>query len=532
MVKKSILSLLDSPIVHRSIAALMSNYAVIFLLHRIENKDNDLTGHSLEFLDQALTVLRAEGYQFVALEDLVECVQQGVPFPKNSLCFTFDDGYFDQAMLAAPVFEQHDCPLSIFMITDFVDGKMWPWYDKVRYVFSKTNNEKIELNLYGKSISYDLSERSWLECARSYREMCKSLTESDLLLAVEQLSGAANVPLPSEPVDVARPMTWGMARELEQRNVRFGPHSETHMIMTKLDRARISREMSASRARVVEELAKPLNIFCFPNGRSGQDFNDVAVSVAKQLGFSSALTTDPGYVSSSSRERFQLDRVALPDNINELLRVTSKMYMGQYWYEKNIGKPVDQIYGGKKGVVKFWASKLRSHVGGYRSLMPPEWSCVKRLVFICFGNVCRSPYAEVLVRRHGVNAVSYGVDTSDGKPANHRAIAIAKSKGVDLSAHVTSRIENYKAAEGDLIIAMETAHIKRFNQKVKGAGHIEKTLLGLCLNDGVIPYIHDPYCASDAYFMHCFDLIDECVISILESMKVLEDSSRQALRLL
>ena len=508
------IALLNVPLVYRSIAALMKNYAVIFMLHRFEDQERGVSGHSLAFLDQALTFLRNEGYQFVALEDLVRRVQQGLPPLKNSICFTIDDGYFEQAALAAPVFEKHNCPVSIFLITGFVDGKLWPWYDQAKYIFSKTKKRKLELSLYDKPLEYDLSERSWLECVRSFRELCKTLPEDELFRAIDELSCVADVGIPEQPATIAQPMTWGMAREFEERNARFGPHSETHMIMSNIDRDRVRDEMSQSWARVKTELVQPLDIFCFPNGRSEQDFNDVDVAMARALGFSAVLSTDPGYVHRRQMDRYCFDRISFPDGMDELVRVVSKTRGAQYWYDKKVIAPMTRVYGGKRGFLNYYKSMLNYSVGRYRSLRSVDWSKVERLVFICLGNVCRSPYAEAIAKRHGFNSISFGVDTSDGKPANHRAIAIARERDVDLTAHATKRVEHYAPTEGDLIVGMEMLHLERFDEKFAGTAVVQKTLLGLSLDEGVKPYIHDPYCGSDAYFRQCFNVIEQCLTAI------------------
>jgi protein-tyrosine phosphatase len=103
--------------------------------------------------------------------------------------------------------------------------------------------------------------------------------------------------------------------------------------------------------------------------------------------------------------------------------------------------------------------------------------------------------------------------TDDGKPANFKAICNAKLRGINLSRHVTSRVEHYEPRKGDLIIAMEQNHIKNFKNNVPENKNIQLTLLGLWGKDRS-PYIHDPYNCNISYFNECFERIERCINEI------------------
>ena len=84
-----------------------------------------------------------------------------------------------------------------------------------------------------------------------------------------------------------------------------------------------------------------------------------------------------------------------------------------------------------------------------------RWPGQGRLVFVCSGNICRSPYAQEVARRHGIAAVSCGIDTNNGLPADSAAMRTAAQRGVDLSAHRTTKWEDLVVATGDVIVAMQ-----------------------------------------------------------------------------
>ena len=96
----------------------MENKAVIFMLHRMSSPDVIEEGHSAAFLEQALTYLTNKGYNFISVETLFECINNKRNPPKRSIAFTIDDGFDDQIKIAAPIFIENHCPVTVFFITN------------------------------------------------------------------------------------------------------------------------------------------------------------------------------------------------------------------------------------------------------------------------------------------------------------------------------------------------------------------------------------------------------------------------------
>jgi len=105
-----------------------------------------------------------------------------------------------------------------------------------------------------------------------------------------------------------------------------------------------------------------------------------------------------------------------------------------------------------------WLERSILTLGWLRADELSKWKECERLVFVCTGNICRSPYAEVAAHRHGLRAVSCGTQTQTGLPANATAIEEAALRRVDLSSHATTRWQDFEIGKGDLIVAMQLRH--------------------------------------------------------------------------
>lgn len=173
------------------------------------------------------------------------------------------------------------------------------------------------------------------------------------------------------------------------------------------------------------------------------------------------------------------------------------------------------LYGGKRGFLEHTRSRVLYAMGTYRNLREINWAGVRRLVFVCTGNICRSPYASARARSLGVPAVSLGLEATDGAPADCAAYRNALLRGVDLSAHRSARAEASSFATDDLIILFEPRHLVAICRR--GGTKAPTSLLGIW-EPPVRPHIQDPYGRSDRYFQQCFSVIDANVAALVRCM--------------
>lgn len=143
----------------------------------------------------------------------------------------------------------------------------------------------------------------------------------------------------------------------------------------------------------------------------------------------------------------------------------------------------------------------------------------KKIVFLCFGNICRSPYAEIRWnqwrRENSVypEAVSAGIHDRAGRQALMRFKDVARYRGVDMNDHRSIVFSPDVASEADWIICMDDLNLVYLNQRYPEI--IGKTmLLGACVNDKN-PVIVDPYGQRIPAGTQCYRQIDRA----LEKMK-------------
>ncbi len=86
----------------------------------------------------------------------------------------------------------------------------------------------------------------------------------------------------------------------------------------------------------------------------------------------------------------------------------------------------------------------------------------RRIVFVCTGNSCRSPLAEVLARARYADLplifASAGTEAVAGGPASVEARTVARERGLDLDAHRSAPVDAAAVAEAAWLIGLTRTH--------------------------------------------------------------------------
>lgn len=324
--KRTALSLLVVPGAATVFRPFMRDRATVFMLHRFGNGDYR-AGHSIELLRSILAWLRRNRYPLISLRELVDGLERGVT-PSRAVVFTIDDGYAEQATLAAPVFAEFDCPATTFLTTGFLDGQLWMWWDRIEYAFLQTTHREVSVDIGDHTIAYrwngDVERRAAL--ADMIRR-CKRMSDDVKHAAIARVAEALDVEIPARPVERYAPMTWDDARRAERGGMTFGPHTVTHPILSRTSDDCLTNEICGSWQRLTQELADPLPVFCYPNGERG-DYGPREIALLQQLELRAAVLSTPGYASPQSFRRsitapFELPRYSLPTRLPLVIQVVA-----------------------------------------------------------------------------------------------------------------------------------------------------------------------------------------------------------------
>jgi peptidoglycan/xylan/chitin deacetylase (PgdA/CDA1 family) len=281
--------------------AFLRSKGTIFTLHRFTAEESESDAMSAACLHEAISALTNLGFRFVPLSEMIEKAQRGELKPR-SIAWTVDDGYADFAEVAMPVFERHECPVTVFLVTGFVDGASWPWWDQISYIFG---NAGLPSEQADKKIA-----------------ALKRLPDGQKWAEIRSLSDTHCVPLPHLAPPNYRPISWDQVRACALRGASFGPHTVNHPILPTVGDRKADEEIVLSWRRLKEEVGdNALPVLAYPNG----DYGPREIAFAKKAGLEAALTTRGGHIDRQAvcDRPFELPRFDLRPEPTALRQIVS-----------------------------------------------------------------------------------------------------------------------------------------------------------------------------------------------------------------
>lgn len=273
----------------------------VLVFHRVLPKPDPLFPGEVDVVafDRILGWL-TDWFRLLPLDEAIRRLGDG-SLPKAAAAITFDDGYADNLLHAAPLLARHGAPATLFVATGFLDGGRM-WNDTVIEAVRRSTRNVIDLGEIGigpVSVADVAAKRAAL--ARVIPAI-KHRPPKARQIAVDTIRKAAAADLPGDLM-----MTREQVRAWHGAGLGLGAHTVNHPILARLETDAARREMADSRAELEAIVDDRIGLFAYPNGKPGQDYTADHAALAAELGFDAALSTHWGAADADS-DRYQLPR--------------------------------------------------------------------------------------------------------------------------------------------------------------------------------------------------------------------------------
>lgn len=276
-------------------------------------------------LETHFKVLKKE-FKIFTVEQIVASLKENGNLPEEPcVAVTFDDGYSSFYHLVWPLLQRYEIPATVFLITDWINGKMIPWWERLTAMVELSPTSYIayqKLKLFWeenvpseiRSSSQILSKLPIL--FDSVENYLKELDESHREAALEELGKicASGSTISSSIPD---PMTWKQAQEVMQGGVRIGSHSCSHLNMARASFEQIRNETIKSKEEIEAQIGEKVEGFAYPYGFLHKDFDNLR-AILKDAGYKYACSATLG-INQTSTGVFQLRRMTLPNSKSKAL---------------------------------------------------------------------------------------------------------------------------------------------------------------------------------------------------------------------
>jgi protein-tyrosine-phosphatase len=150
-------------------------------------------------------------------------------------------------------------------------------------------------------------------------------------------------------------------------------------------------------------------------------------------------------------------------------------------------------------------------------------SDLKKLIFVCSGNTCRSPLAEVIAKKifpdrlsKQVRISSAGSSTVDGLPASALAVEVAREHGLDLGSHRSRRLTAEMVRDADLIVTMTEAQRRSVVDLVPEALDYTYRIDQFSGKEGEVP---DPIGGGKEAYERTFELLSRYLRALADKLE-------------
>jgi peptidoglycan/xylan/chitin deacetylase (PgdA/CDA1 family) len=273
----------------------------VLIYHRVLPEPDPLFPAEVDaaaFAEQMAVVSRM--FKVFPLDEAIERLRAG-SLPAGAAAITFDDGYADNAEIALPILRRAGINATFFVATGFLDGGRM-WNDTIIEFVRRVPGPLLDLRHLGFGCHPAGSHQERSATIMALLKALKYLPPDVRLARIADIVGTHKLTLPGDLM-----MRSEQVRLMHQSGMTIGAHTVNHPILASLGRTDARREMADGKRQLESITGAPVTLFAYPNGKPGQDYSEEHVGLAKELGFSAAVSTAWG-TAGRHVDPFQIPR--------------------------------------------------------------------------------------------------------------------------------------------------------------------------------------------------------------------------------
>ncbi len=277
--------------------------------HRGSFQPNRALEVTPEFLAHVISLLRRWRIELVSLDEMHRrLIEQD--FRRRFACVTFDGGYRDTREWAYPVLKREGVPFAVYVPTSFPDRLGQLWWLALEAVIARNaiiglvlegNDRRFESETTAEKLQLFAGLSRWLRARPTNTEAIEFVQDLALRYSVDM-----------EQICAETCMDWAELSELARDPlVTIGTQTVDHLVLSKLADTPMRAEIDMGRAVLESALGHRPEHLAYPYG--GADaVGPREVRIATDLGFKTAVTTQPGLLLARDADRLRaLPRLSL-----------------------------------------------------------------------------------------------------------------------------------------------------------------------------------------------------------------------------
>jgi len=251
-------------------------------------------------------------YTVLPLPEVVAAISAGRALPKDTVVFTFDDGYADN-LDAARVLQRHGLSGTFYITAGCLAGGQPFWPAELRHLVRHLPAGTRTLQAGPARVTLNVSdEASRSTAVGTLTQLFKAHpipVREGLRAQLREAAGAPSMPRVM--------LTWEELGEMARLGMTIGAHTMTHPNLPSAGLRDATLEISGCRQRIERELGVSVTMFSYPNGGAAQYYTPELQRAVREAGFLSATTSRNGFATAAS-DLYALRRVQVAGPLEDL----------------------------------------------------------------------------------------------------------------------------------------------------------------------------------------------------------------------
>lgn len=259
-----------------------------------------------EEFEELISALNVEG-EALSMDEVVAIQSAGRPWPSKGYVISFDDGFANNAEVAAPILEAHSSPAIFYITSDFIELQTRSWIDENEACFEAVGKVEVQLPWRENvATAQDASQK------RTILDEIRFEVKKDPHLNIETwtrdlVAQCGSPDLSDVENELDKKMSWEQLSPLNEGLFRIGGHTKTHAILSHCSPQQLEEEVGGCMSALENKAGIKTEHFSYPEGLS-HCYDEGVKEVLRDHGISCCPTAIDG-TNPVGRDLFELHRI-------------------------------------------------------------------------------------------------------------------------------------------------------------------------------------------------------------------------------
>jgi peptidoglycan/xylan/chitin deacetylase (PgdA/CDA1 family) len=244
----------------------------------------------------------------MSLDQVYDTIKNKRNFKDYSYSITFDDGFYNNYKIAAPILKKRKLYTTFYLTTSFIQKNETSWIDKIEHMIEKVKTKKI-INIFNKKFKIDNNKKVKINFLNTIRYLAKkNNTDFNKLVLDIKKQLRFNYKLNNLNNILDKKMDWTQVRKLNQcEYFTVGGHTVNHPILSFLSYREAKKEIYNSINAIKKNTKIKIKHYSYPEGLK-HTFGIREIKLLKNKGIMICPSAEFGF-NNKNTDLFNLKRI-------------------------------------------------------------------------------------------------------------------------------------------------------------------------------------------------------------------------------